>query len=149
MITVSPSQRGVLKGIIAGASLSVGMLGFAIIWGPDALIPDDQSIHRIGFALRWDLALQLSIKRGSERPTKVTAVPLQQCTSSTHSYLSRTVEVACLTALLDAPKVVRWCSGDELNTSIRPSANVWRNNSSSWIGFNCQKKNFEPNLGWV
>ena len=58
-MSLSPKQHGVLKGIIAGASITLIVIAAAIVSNPIAL-PEDTSIgNRIGFSLQLDLVLAL------------------------------------------------------------------------------------------
>jgi uncharacterized membrane protein YecN with MAPEG domain len=56
-------QRGVLKGMIVGAGLTVIVIVGAILWGPQLLSPDASVSERLAFALRTDafIALWLGI----------------------------------------------------------------------------------------
>jgi uncharacterized membrane protein YecN with MAPEG domain len=65
-MALTSKQRGVLKGMIAGATLAVVVLGAAILMGPSLLSPAASPAERVAFALRMDafLALWLGISIG-------------------------------------------------------------------------------------
>lgn len=50
-------QRGVLRGMATGASVTVAALGLAIVASPQALMPDDGLAAALAHALRWDLLI--------------------------------------------------------------------------------------------
>lgn len=52
-------QRGVLKGMIAGATVTVVVMGGAILAGPSLLSPEASIGERIAFALRNDVFISL------------------------------------------------------------------------------------------
>ncbi len=54
-MTLTPTQRGVVGGIGIAASLTVVAMFGAAAWHPDVLLPGDDTVARLGFALKWDL----------------------------------------------------------------------------------------------
>ncbi len=54
-MTLTPTQRGVVRGIGIAASLTVVVMFGAAAWHPDVLLPGDDTVARLSFALKWDL----------------------------------------------------------------------------------------------
>ncbi len=54
-MTLTPTQRGVVEGIGIAASLTVVVMFGAAAWHPDVLLPGDDTVARLSFALKWDL----------------------------------------------------------------------------------------------
>jgi hypothetical protein len=65
-MTLTTKQRGVLKGIIAGAAISIVVIVGAVLVGPMSLAPDASAGERLGFAIWSDafIALWLGISIG-------------------------------------------------------------------------------------
>ena len=65
-MTLTVKQRGVLKGIIAGAAITLIVIVGAILVGPMALSPEASPGERLAFAIRADafIALWLAISVG-------------------------------------------------------------------------------------
>jgi MAPEG family len=66
VVRFTVKQAGVLKGIVAGAAITVVVIGAVIFAGPTLLPPDAAAADRMGFALKADvfLALWLAISIG-------------------------------------------------------------------------------------
>ena len=66
-MTLSPKQHGVVRGMTVGAILTVVAIVGTAAWHPGALLPDDNTVARLGFALKWavlpGLCLMVSIGR--------------------------------------------------------------------------------------
>jgi hypothetical protein len=58
-VSLTTKQRGVLKGMIAGATVSVIVIVGTIVWGPHLLAPEASVGERIAFALRTDVFIAL------------------------------------------------------------------------------------------
>ena len=54
-MTLTPTQRGVVRGIGIAASVTVVAMFGAAAWHPDVLLPGDDPVARLSFALKWDL----------------------------------------------------------------------------------------------
>lgn len=52
---LSDKQRGVVRGMAVGAVLTVAAIVGAAAWHPRALLPDDNTIARVAFALQWSM----------------------------------------------------------------------------------------------
>jgi len=65
-MAVTVKQRGVLKGIVAGAAITFVVMVGAILVGPTALSPEASAGERLAFAIRADafIALWLGISIG-------------------------------------------------------------------------------------
>lgn len=109
-MTLSPKQRGVLKGIISGALVTVFGLVLTVLWHPVQLIPVDRFDDRLVFSLRWDsiliLCLAFSIGRLARyrffSPEDIDGGGLSQGTSRAQilqSTLQNTLEQAMLGVL--------------------------------------------------
>jgi uncharacterized membrane protein YecN with MAPEG domain len=51
----TPKQRGVARGMATGAICTIVAIAGAAAWYPAALLPSDNTVARIAFALKWDL----------------------------------------------------------------------------------------------
>ena len=58
-MSLTIKQRGVLKGMIVGASVTVIVIVGAILWGPQYLLLEASVSERIAFALRVDVFIAL------------------------------------------------------------------------------------------
>jgi hypothetical protein len=54
-MSLTSEQRGVARGIAIGAICTVVAVAGAAIWHPAALLPADNTVARIEFALKWTL----------------------------------------------------------------------------------------------
>ena len=52
-MTLSPKRRGVARGMAIGAVCTIAGVVGAAAWHPSALLPDNNTIARISFALKW------------------------------------------------------------------------------------------------
>jgi hypothetical protein len=59
VVALTTKQRGVLKGIIIGATVSGMVLVGSVVWGPRLLSPDASLSERIAFALSADIFIAL------------------------------------------------------------------------------------------
>ena len=65
-MTLTVKQRGVLKGIMAGAAITIVVIMGAVCFGPKVLAPEASAGERLGFAIWSDafIALWLAISIG-------------------------------------------------------------------------------------
>jgi len=60
-MSLTSKQKGVLRGIVTGAAVTVIAITSAVVWHPPRLLPEDGLGNRLVFALQWDVLLLLSL----------------------------------------------------------------------------------------
>ena len=58
---LTETQRGVARGIVAGATITVAALALAVLMLPESVLPADDVANRLSFALKWDALLALCL----------------------------------------------------------------------------------------